>query len=64
MKSAELFRYGEEDIKPTDFLAISTRAAVRSRGVEWRSRGGVTAAERLPVAPPCLLSPLGAPREH
>ena len=38
MKSVELFRYGAEDIKPTDSLAISTRAAVRGRGVEWPSR--------------------------
>ncbi len=38
MKSVELFRYGAEDIKPTDSLAILTHAVVRGRGVEWPSR--------------------------
>jgi hypothetical protein len=39
MKSVELFRYGAEDIKPTDSLAILTHAAARGRGVEWPSVG-------------------------
>ena len=57
MKSVELFRYGAEDIKPTDSLAILTHAAVRGRGVEWPRSGRVTAAGSLPVAPRCLLPP-------
>jgi hypothetical protein len=32
MKSVELFRYGAEDIKPTDSLAILTHAVVVSNG--------------------------------
>ena len=34
VKSVELFRYAAEGIKPTDFLAVSIRAAARGRCAE------------------------------